>query len=187
MRRFADLAVAVTALAATFVVAAMTQSPESFTAAASVRHGTSTATADVSVRVDRYATDAERAALIKSTREGGGAGVQKALSARPDAGYIQLGERRTPIKYAWKTTMPDGQLITVATAQPILFLGAGVPQSAPKAGYDVAIAILEVKTTGPGNGELAPAAKLAIDDNGAVRVQDYGATVVWLNKIARAK
>jgi hypothetical protein len=174
-------------LAATFVVAALTQSPETFTATATVRHGTSSASAEVSVRVDRYASDTERSALIKATRDGGSAGVHKALNGRPDAGYVQLGERRTPIKYAWKTSLPDGQLVTVATAEPMLFLGAGVPQAKPKTGYDVAIAILEVKNSGAGGGELAPAAKLAIDDSGAVRVDDYGATVVWLNKLVRAK
>ena len=187
MRRFADGIVVVIALAATFVVAALTQSSETFNATATARQGTATASVDVSVKIDRYATDAERAALIKTARDAGGSGVQKVLGARPDAGFIQLGERRTPIKYAWKNSLPDGQLVTVATAEPILFIGGSLPKAAPKAGYDIAIAILEVKTAGAGNGELAPAAKLAIDDNGAVRVQDYGSTVVWLNKIVRAK
>ena len=187
MRGTADGLIVAISLAATFVVAALTQSSETFTATATVRHGTSSASADVSVRVDRYATDAERSALLKTTRAGGSAAVRKALSERADAGYIQLGERRTPIKYAWKNSLADGHLVTVATAEPILFLGAGVPQAAAKTGFDVAIAILEVKNSGPGGGELAPAAKLAVDETGAVRVEDYGATVVWLTKIVRAK
>ena len=183
MRRFADGIVVAISLAATFVVAALTQSPESFTATATVRHGTTSASAEVSVRVERYATADERAALLKTARAGSAA-VQKALSGNADAGYIQVGERKTPIKYAWKLAGTGGQLITVATAEPILFLGANRPNAAPKTGFDVAIALLDLNS---GTGEIAPAAKVGLDDSGAVRVEDYGATVVWLNKIARAK
>jgi hypothetical protein len=170
-------------LAATFVVAALTQSPETFTATATVRQGTESASAAVAVRVDRYATAEERAALLK-TAKAGSAAVQKALSGQSDTGYIQVGDRRTAVKYAWKHTGSGGQLITVATAEPILHLGANRPNAAPKSGFDVAVALLDVNS---GTGELAPAAKIALDDSGAVRVEDYGSTVVWLSKIARAK
>ena len=183
MKGAADGIVVAISLAAAFVVAALTQSPETFTATATVRQGTTSASADVSVRIDRYATPDDRAALLKTVRAGSAA-VQKALSAHPDAGYIQVGDRRTPLKYAWKHTGTGGQLITVATAEPILHLGATRPNAAPKSGFDVAIALLDVNS---GTGELAPAAKVGLDDSGAVRVEDYGATVVWLSKIVRAK
>ena len=183
MKGAADGIVVAISLVATFVVAALTQSPETFTATATVRDGTTSASAAVSVRVDRYATAEERAALLKTARAGSAA-MQKALSGQPDAGYIQVGERRTAVKYAWKHTGSGGQLITVATAEPILHLGANRPNAAPKTGFDVAIALLDVSS---GTGELAPAAKVGLDDSGAVRVEDYGSAVVWLNKITRAK
>jgi hypothetical protein len=183
MKRASDALVVAISLAATFVVAAVTQSPETFTATATVRQGSNSTSAEVSVRIDRYATADERSALLKTAR-GGSTAVQKALSGHADAGYIQVGERRTPLKYAWKHPGPGSQLITVATAEPILFIGANRPNAAPKSGFDVAVALLDVNS---GTGELAPAAKIALDDSGAVRVEDYGSTVVWLNKIVRAK
>jgi hypothetical protein len=183
MTRASDAIVVAISLAATFVVAALTQSPETFTATATVRQGTTSTSAAVSVRIDRYATADERAALLTTARAGSSA-VQKALSGHADAGYIQVGERRTPIKYAWKHSGTGGQLVTVATAEPIGFLGANRPNAAPTTGFDVAMALLDLNS---GTGELAPAAKVGLDDSGAVRVEDYGATVVWLNKIVRAK
>jgi len=113
--------------------------------------------------------------------------ARSALEARQDAGYIKLGERRTTIKYAWWHVLPDGELITVATAGPILFLGAGLPEAKPTEGFDVAIAILEIKQGEQGVGELAPAAQLAIDESGAVQVFDYAGSVVWLTRLVRAR
>ena len=75
-------------------------------------------------------------------------GAQKVLSGLPDAGYIQIGERRTPIKYAFKTATDAGDLVTVATAVPIVYLGAVMPYAKPTAVYDVSFAILDAKKSG---------------------------------------
>jgi hypothetical protein len=185
-RTIAALAVAMT-LAATFVAAATTQkTPDTFKATATVKGGNASASAAMVVSIDRYATEAERAALIKAVRSGGGA-AQAALKARENVGYIQLGERRTPIKYAWRTPMGAGELLTVATAEPILFLGGGLPKADAKSGFDVAVAILDVKNGQPGTGELAPAAQVAMDDNGALRITDYSSLVIWLNGLVRGQ
>ena len=72
--------------------------------------------------IDRFVTDTERdevAAIVKSHQPGA---TLKALNGKPDIGYIQLGEKRTPIKYAYARSTGDGRLITVVTAQPVFFL-----------------------------------------------------------------
>jgi hypothetical protein len=120
-------------------------------------------------------------------RQGGAAAAQQLLSARPDSGFLKVGERRAPIKYAWKHPAADGQLVTVATAEALVFLGAGLPQAKPVTGFDVAIAILKIGDGAASVGELAPAAKLAIDDNGALRIEDYSANVIWLKGLVRAR
>ena len=84
-----------------------------------------------------------------------------ALAAMPDAGVIQLGDRRTTIKFASERTTGSGRLVTVLAAQPIVFVGAGLPNEQPRAGFDVALAFLDLQDTG-GIGELAPAAKVGI-------------------------
>ena len=175
---------AVLMLAAATLLAA---APETFTATATVKKGGVSATAPVVVNVTRYATDAERDAASTAIRQGSTAGLQKLLASKPDAGYVQLGERRTAIKLAVERASADGRLITVVTGEPILHLGEGVPQAQPVAGFDLALATFEVQSKGPGVGDLSPAAKIRIDDKGAFVVDDYGQTVVWLNNIAVKK
>jgi hypothetical protein len=161
--------------------------PETFTATASVKRGGASASAPVTVTVTRYASAAERAAVMKAARSGGTAAVRTALAALPAAGFIQLGERRTPIRFAGERSTGSGRLVTVVTAEPILFVGAGIPESKPLTGFDVAVAMLDLQANGAGLGELAPAARVGLDEGGAFLIEDYGATVVWLKDLTRAK
>ena len=45
--------------------------------------------------------------------------------------------------------------------------------------------MLDLNDKGSGLGELAPAAKVALDHGGALVIEDYGASVVWLQDLAR--
>jgi hypothetical protein len=158
-----------------------------FTATASVKQGDVSAAAKVAVTVQRYASEAERDTVVKTVREKGTAGAQKLLVGLDDVGSIQVGGQRTAVKFALRRPTPSGELVMVLTAAPLLFLGGGLPAAKPNAGFDIAVAILDIQSGGNGVGELAPAAKIGIDEAGALQIQDYGATVVWLNSIARAK
>lgn len=161
--------------------------PETFTATASVKRGSVSASAPFTVTVTRYASATEREAVLKAVRDGGTASLRKTLSALSDAGFIQLGERRTPIKFAAERATGSGRLVTVVAAEPVLFLGAGLPDAKPAAGFEVAIAMLDVPDAGNGLGELAAAAKVALDTNDALLIDDYGPTVIWLKDLTRAK
>jgi hypothetical protein len=180
--RAALVAVAVAALGSGSADAA---GPETFTAVASLKKGAASASAPVSVTVTRYATESEIAAVRKAA-EAGGPALRTALAALGDAGFIQLGEGRTPIKFAAERATGGGRIITILTAEPMLFMGAGLPAAKPKEGFDVAVAMLDLDQTG-GKGELAPAAKVGIDKGGAIVIEDYGATVMWLSGLARSK
>jgi hypothetical protein len=160
--------------------------PQTFTASASAKKGTVSVAADVAITVSRYASDQERDTVLKAMKIGGAA-ARQALVGMKDAGYIQMGERRTPIKFATERPTASGTLVTVVTAEPMLFLGAGVPAAKKTAEHDLAVALFEVKDREPGQGELAAAAKVSVDNNGAVLIQDYGDTVIWLQKVVRAK
>jgi len=161
--------------------------PETFTATATVKRGGVSATAPVTVNVMKYATDSERTAATNAVKQGGTKALQTLLASKPEVGYLQLGEKRTPIKLAIERASGGGRLVTVVTAEPILHLGEGVPQSKPVTGFDLALATFEVQPNGPGGGDLSPAAKIALDDKGAFVIDDYGQTVVWLNNIALKK
>jgi hypothetical protein len=43
--------------------------------------------------------------------------------------------------------------------------------------------LLEVPASGSGRGELAPAAKVRVTDQGAIVTEDYGAAIVELTKV----
>ena len=154
--------------------------PETFAATATVKRAGVSASAPVSVTITRYSSDAERDAVMAAVRAGGSAALHRALGSAKDAGHIQLGDRRTAIKFVGQRPMPSGRLLTIVTAEPILFLGAGLPDAAPRDGFDVAVAMLEVEG-GKVSGELVPAAKVGVDPKGALLIEDYGATVVWLS------
>jgi hypothetical protein len=160
---------------------------ETFKATASVKTGAASAAADVSITVYRYATDKDRAAIKTALTKGGTTAAQTALLGMNDAGFIQLGERRTALKFITSRPTPGGQIVVAVTAEPIFFLGAGVPGAKKQEGFDVAVAILEVKDGNPGKGELAPAAKIKLDANDALVIDDYGPTIMWLNDIVRAR
>lgn len=158
--------------------------PETFAATATVKRAGMSASAPFSVTITRYASDAERDAVMAAIRAGGSAAVHRALVSAKDVGFIQLGDRRTPIKFAGQRPMPSGRLVTVVTAEPIVYLGAGIPEAKPRAGYEVAVAMLEVEGAKV-SGELVPAAKVGVDPNGALLIDDYGASVVWLSNVAQ--
>jgi hypothetical protein len=158
--RLARTVVVLCSLVAAGAAVALAQSGrDTFTATASVKGASAQASAELRVEVHRYATDDERAVLTKAGRDGGKA-VQKTLA-----------------------TMSD----TVLTAAPILFLGAALPAAKPTTGFDIAVAILDIKKSDTSTGELLPAAKIAVNDAGAVVIEDYGATVIWLSSLARAR
>jgi hypothetical protein len=79
-----------------------------------------------------------------------------------------------------------GRLLTIVTDQPIVFLGAGMPQAKSKDGYEFGIIDIEVDSTGSGSGTLAPAAKVSIRQ-GAIVVDDYGSEVVRLIDVKKVK
>lgn len=160
---------------------------ETFAAVASMKTagGVST-TAPLTVVVKQFATDADQAALVAAVKTGNTAAVRDWLQKRPDAGTLQIGSRRTAIKYVYGRPTADGRLITVATAEPIAFVGAGLPEAKPTAGYELGLVLLNVTASGPGHGELSPAAKVRVNDQGALVTEDYNAAnVVQLSNVVK--
>jgi hypothetical protein len=114
-----------------------------------------------------------QAETITATRE--------LLAKQRDAGTLQLGSQRASIKYAYARSTGSGRLITVITAQPI-----GGSDAKSKPGFDLGLALLELTASGPGHGELSPAAKVRIDGQGAIVTE--GATpadTVQLSNVAK--
>jgi hypothetical protein len=178
-------ALAAMALAAAGSIALSAQAAATYTATANVKTAAgASASAPVTITVTRWATDAERAKVMDALKAGGGA-LKTTLDAMPAAGTIEVGGRKTTLRFARTLSTAGGKLVTIVAAEPILYLGAGAPEAKPKAGYDFAFATFEVDATGKGTaGDLAPAAKLKVGQNDAVVVDDYGAEAVRLTGIS---
>jgi hypothetical protein len=159
---------------------------DTYVATASVK-GTAagSAIAPVVIVIERYTTDAERAKAVDALKSGATPALTKLLSTMPAIGHIEVVAHRTPIKYAYARSVGSGRLITVITDQPIAYLGENVQNPKPKAGYDLAFALLTVPAAGKGTGELAPAAKAKVNNDGAVVTEDYGAEVVVLGDVEK--
>lgn len=188
--RLPSLTLAATALASSILftpVAFGQAAGEAFTATASVKSDAGTGTAPVTIVIKHWATDAERAKVMKALKSGGTPALKAALAKMRDSGTLALAKTQGAIKYAYATSTGSGRLVTVVTSQPLYHLGGGLPDAKPKAGYDVAVALLVLEADGTGHGELSPAAKVKIDDAGAISVDDYGDAHIWLKGIAPKK
>jgi hypothetical protein len=162
------------------------QKPETITADASVKSAAGVkATAPVVVTITRYASDADRDALMAALKQSGTDGARQLLAKRDGIGSVQVGGRQTAIKYAYARSTGAGQLITIVTGEPIVFIGAGLPDAKPKAGYDLGLLLLDTAASGPGRGELIPATKIRVNAEGAIVTEDYSGEVVGLSNVVR--
>ena len=172
-------------VAAVAPIALSAQGAATYTATANVKTAAgASVTAPVTVTVTRWTTDAERTKVLDALKAGGSA-LKTTLEAMPSAGTIEVGGRKTTLRFARILNTGGGKLVTLVASEPIFYLGAGAPEAKPKAGYDFAFATFEVDAAGKGTaGDLAPAAKLKVGQNDAVVVDDYGAEAVRLTGIA---
>jgi len=158
-----------------------------FKATASVKSPGKSASVPITVQIDRFTTDADRDKVVAAVKGQKAGEPQHTLAAMPDIGYIAVGATKTPLKYAYARPTGSGRLVTVVTAKPIYFIGGREPTAKPKEGYDLALALLVLDGNDTGDGEIAPAVKLSVDDKGAIVTHDYGREVVRLTKIAKAQ
>jgi len=158
--------------------------PLTFKATASVKAPGKSAAVPTTIQIDKFVSDADRDKVVAAVKGASGE-AQKTLAAMPDIGYIAVGERKTPIKYAYARSTGGGRLITVVSSTPIYFIGGAEKNAKPKAGYDLGLALMVLDGNDTGDGELAPAVKLKVDDKGAIVTEDYGSEVVRLTKITK--
>jgi hypothetical protein len=161
---------------------------ETFNATATVKTaGAASATAPVTITVDRKMPQSEADRLIAAFKSGGAAALRKALEGVAPTGSVKVGAGEpTPARLTVERTTDKGRLLTIVTDKPILFLGAGKAEAKPKAGYDFAIVDLEVDGKGSGSGTFAPAAKVTVKGNTFV-VEDYAAELVRLTDVRAVK
>ena len=161
---------------------------EVFTATAAVKTAVgASASAPVTITIDRKMPQSEAEKLVAAFKTGGAAALRKALAGTPPTGSVQLGTgKATPTRFTLERPTASGRLLTILTDQPLLFLGAGLPGAKAKEGYDFAVIDIEVDAKGSGSGTLAPAAKIKMNKD-AFTVEDFGAEVVQLTAVKKTK
>jgi len=115
--------------------------------------------------------------LIEALTKGATPAARALLAKEPDVGTVQIGDRRTVLKYVYARETTAGRQITAVTAEPIALAGAGLPA----AGFDLGLVLLDVDGSGTGRGDLVPATKIRVNDDGAFETEDYNGVVLHLS------
>jgi hypothetical protein len=162
--------------------------PETFTATATVKTSAgATASAPLTIVVDRKMPQSEADKFMEAFKTGGAAALRKALVGVPPTGSITLGTgAATPTRLTLERRTDKGRLLTIVADKPILALGAGLPDAKAKTDYDFAVVDLEVDASGNGTGQFAPAAKISTN-KGAFVVSDYSSELIRLTGVKKVK
>jgi hypothetical protein len=155
---------------------------DTFTATATVKGTGRSAT--LTITVEKFSSDGDRDALLKALKQGGNAAAREVLAKKPDAGSVLVGTNVTPVKYAHDEHVGPNRVITIVTARPIHFVGGDAPNARLKVGYDLGVIQIDLSTT-PGKGVAAPAAKVAVDKQDGVIIEDYGAEEIVLSNVVK--
>jgi hypothetical protein len=175
----------VTAIALTVTLSAQSR-PETYTANAAVKTaGGASLSAPITIDVTGWTSEADRRRLAGVLKSGDHAALQKQLAEMKTLGTVTLGKTPFDAKYAYAMTSSEGRIITVVTATPMFFIGAGAPGAKPRGGHDFGVVTIEVNDAGSGKGTLTPAASLKMSDSDAIVVEDYSVELVTLPDVRK--
>jgi len=143
------------------------------------------AAAYVKVHIDRFTPERDRKELVAGLKTGYDTFLP-ALKKAPVVGYIEVKDKKWQLRWAHQDLRDMGQVVTVATAEPIFFAGGGRADAKPRAGYDMAVIRLDLDTIGMGKGTFASAARVKPNaDATGVDIDDYGGTPMPITTVTR--
>jgi hypothetical protein len=159
---------------------------EVFTATATVKTADGkSATAPMTITIDRTMPESEAAPLVAAFKSGGAAALRKALVGVAPTGSVRVGKgKAASARFTVERATGGGRLLTIVTDQPLVFIGANAPGAKPKAGYDFAVIDLQIDAAGAGSGTVSPAATLKLNGDAFV-VEDYSGEVVRLTGVKK--
>jgi hypothetical protein len=147
---------------------------------------------NLKIDVFKWATDAERDALLAVVTGQGDTGVGAALEKAPTAGYIWgSGPLGYSLRYAQKLTLSDGgERIILVTDRPLGSWGGEVWKASGQTtapGYPFTVVELRLNKQGRGEGKMSLAAKVAVDDDAkTITLENYAAAPVLINNVKRS-
>ena len=159
--------------------------PETFSADAQVKTAKASATAAITIRVQRYTPDFDRKSVETGLKAGGYNGFLAALRKAPDVGYVEIGDQKYVIRYARERTSGKGRAIVLVTEKPVFFIGGGATNAKSRDVFQVAVLQLEVDENGSGSGSLAAAARVRPGGETGVQLDDYAEEPIKLVSVKR--
>ena len=161
---------------------------ETFSATAAIKTAAGAqATAPVTITVTHKMSQAETEKFTGAFANGGVAALRKALTGVAPTGSVQIGSgKATPTRLTLERPSDRGRMLTIVTDQPLMFVGAGMPDAKPKQGFDFGIIDLIVATDGTGSGTMSPAAKVTVKQ-GVFVIDEYSGELVRLTDVKKAK
>jgi hypothetical protein len=100
---------------------------------------------------------------------------------------VQIGSGKAiPSRLTLERPSDRGRMLTIVTDQPLLFIGAGLPEAKAKEGFDFGIIDIIVPASGAGTGTMSPAAKVTVKQ-GVFVVDEYSGELVRLTDVKKTK
>jgi hypothetical protein len=176
------------ALVSIAAATSMQTGAETFSATAAVKTASGAgASAPVTITVTRKMSQQEADKYTSAFASGGVAALRKALAGVAPTGSIQVGSGKpSPTSLTLERPSDKGRLITIVSTQPLMFLGAGLPEAKPKQGFDFGIVDLVVADNGSGSGTMSPAAKVTVKQ-GVFVIDEYSGELVRLTNVKKVK
>jgi hypothetical protein len=147
-----------------------------------------TRTGTIDILIDRWSTDAERDTLVSALREGGSDGLLRALQKikKPAGSIRSAGSVGYRLQFARQVTRDDGgRRILIATDRPISFLEAvNQPRTTD---YPFMILDIRLNAKQEGEGKLIPLAKIEMNGDHVVEIENYASEPVRLNQVKKLK
>lgn len=160
--------------------------PETFIAIAQIRGQDTGASATVTIHIEKYTDERDRATMTEALRVGGYPGFLPALRKAPDVGYVEMNGRKATVRWARQQPSAKGRAISVVTDSPLFFVGGGSIDAKPREGYELAIILLDVDSIGLGSGSMAAAARVKPGGETGVQIDDYAEQPVTLATVRKS-
>ena len=143
----------------------------------------------VEIVIERWSSEHDRDALISTLKDKGSDAMLSALQKLPRVGYIRRGGGGTigwDLHFARERKLEDGgRQIVVATDRPMSFWEAAHrPRSAD---YDFTLADIRFDGDGKGVGKLTVAAKISVNKEGAIEIENFATEPVRLTDVRSSR
>jgi opacity protein-like surface antigen len=138
-------------------------------------------TATVTVTLDKAMAEEDRAAVVEQVKANPDSAAS-ALAGKPQLGTIQADDKSVPIRFASGYALDEGQNLIVLSDEPMGFIGGS---GKSKKGFDLTYAMISVKASGEGKGEIRPAARIKWMESGAPAPVGYDNQIVWIENVTK--